>query len=145
MRRYNTAQRMELLGFFKENPDRQFSAEEIFESLENCKISKSAVYRNLSDLVSEGRIQRLAGKKSREILYRYTDAEECRNCIHLSCIKCKKTFHMDKEIAEELEKKIYGNENFTINKSQTVLYGVCSDCSDNKETKSGFSEEKCHR
>lgn len=131
MGRYHTEQRSKLISFFKENPDKRFSAKQIAESLNDGSISKSAVYRNLSDLAADGKIERIAGGKSREIFYRYTDAEECKGCIHLFCVKCGKTFHMNKKTAENLVGAISEMEKFTLNKSKTVLYGVCSDCDEN--------------
>mgnify|MGYP002627309109 CR=1 FL=1 len=59
------------------------------------KISKSAVYRNLSDLEQEGQVRRSARGGEREIRYQFMAAERCRGCLHLCCTQCGRTFHMD--------------------------------------------------
>lgn len=128
MGRYRTEQRESLMAFFEKNPDEGFTAGQIYEKIRESGVSLSAVYRNLASLSEEGKIQRIAGKKSREIFYRYTASEKCRDCIHLSCVKCGKTFHLGKKAADEVYSAVEKSEKFSLNKSETVLYGVCSDC-----------------
>ena len=100
MRIYNTEQRRLLLSFFEKYPDRNFTAREIYEKIgEN--ISLSAVYRNLSELSSSGMITKNAGEK-REVVYRFSGAEECKDRLHLCCSVCKKTVHIDGKTAEKV-------------------------------------------
>ena len=128
MGKYQTEQRIILMDFFEKNPDHNFTARQIYENIKDSGISIGAVYRNLSDLAISEKIQRVAGKNSREIFYRYTGSEKCMGCLHLSCIKCGKTFHMSKEAAEKISETISEYSNFSINVIKSVIYGVCSDC-----------------
>ena len=76
MGKYQTEQRIILMDFFEKNPDHNFTARQIYENIKDSGISISAVYRNLSDLAISEKIQRVAGKNSREIFYRYTGSEK---------------------------------------------------------------------
>lgn len=127
MPKYITKQRKLLTEYLSRHTDESLSANRIAEAL--CdKISKSAVYRNLSDMESEGKLRRVAANGSREVIYQYVDEEKCHDCLHLSCKKCGKTYHMNCAVAENIIKDISDNELFDIDKEKTVLYGICKDC-----------------
>lgn len=128
MPKYMTKQRKALLGFLEQHADEELSAKIIESELSDLGVSISAVYRNLSDLEKEGKVRRVSKSGSREVYYLYTDSHECRESLHLSCKKCGKTYHMDSELAESLINKLALSDDFTIDKSDTVLYGVCKDC-----------------
>lgn len=128
MPKYMTKQRKTLLAFLEKHADVELSAKKIEAELCDQGVSISAVYRNLSDLEKEGKIRRISKSGSREVFYLYTDSHECRDCLHLSCKKCGKTYHMDTDGAEKLIEILAQNDDFTIDKSETVLYGVCKDC-----------------
>ena len=81
-----------VMGFLQRNPDRQFSAQQIAESLPAPKISLSAIYRNLTALEGAGFINRFTKEGSREIYYQYIQSEHCRDCIHLICMHATAIF-----------------------------------------------------
>lgn len=89
---YSTEQRNSLLSFLSENPDKMFSAKQVELALSGKEISKSAIYRNLAELESEGKIKRCSKPGSRESFYQFFDCNSCRTHIHLSCQKCGKFF-----------------------------------------------------
>lgn len=126
--KYITRQRKVLLSFLSDHTDELLSAQEIAEALEDESVSLSAVYRNLTDLEAEGKVRRSSKGGAREVYYQYTDAEECKGCLHLSCKKCGRTFHMDTAGAEQLIDAVAKIEGFAIDKADTVLYGVCEVC-----------------
>ena len=131
MPKYMTKQRKALLAFLEQHADEELSAKIIESELGGMGVSISAVYRNLSDLEKEGKVRRVSKSGSREVYYLYTDAHECRECLHLSCKKCGKTYHMNAECADMLINNLARSDEFTIDKSETVLYGVCKDCKNN--------------
>ena len=131
MPKYMTKQRKALLAFLEQHADEELSAKIIESELGGMGVSISAVYRNLSDLEKEGKVRRVSKSGSREVYYLYTDAHECRECLHLSCKKCGKTYHMNAECADKLINTLAQSDDFTIDKSETVLYGVCKDCKNN--------------
>lgn len=125
---YNTEQRTALLSFLSDNPDKTFSAKEIAQALAGKNISKSSVYRNLSELESEGKIKRVSKAGSHESFYQFFDNTACKNHIHLSCTKCGKIFHLESEQTEKLVSEVEAADGFEINKGETTLYGVCKNC-----------------
>lgn len=122
MANYMTAQRKQLFAFLQENPDRQFSAKQIADSLSDSSVSLSAVYRNLTYLEEKGLINRFTKEGSRELFYQYIHSEDCRNCIHLNCIKCGRTFHMDAHIADRMLEDILKVDGFQIKKKRNPYF-----------------------
>ena len=128
MSTYATKQRKILTDYLEAHPDTMVTADEIGDALESFGISRSAIYRNLAELESEGRIRRSVREGTRKVFFQYVDAEHCRGELHLSCKKCGRTIHMDHEAAEALVADIAGKQAFEIDKAETVLFGVCGDC-----------------
>lgn len=127
MSKYMTKQRKLLTDYLAQHTDESISAGQIAEALADT-ISKSAVYRNLSALEAEGKIRRVVSGSSREVVYQYVDGHDCKGCLHLSCTKCGKTVHMQKQIADTLVDSVALTDNFSIDKGETVIYGVCAKC-----------------
>ena len=132
MPKYMTKQRKTLLAFLSCHADEELSAKQIAKSLNDDSISISAVYRNLSALEQDGKIRRISKSGSREIFYQYIDCSQCKDCLHLSCEKCGKTYHMNMPGAEMLINNLAQNDEFAIDKANTVLYGVCRSCQKTK-------------
>ena len=128
MPKYMTKQRRLLLEFLQTHPDQLLSAGEIAAAIPEEPVSVSAVYRNLADLERDGKVRRLSRQGSRETFFQYTDAAECRNCLHLSCTRCGKTFHMAPGGTERLAREVEAQEMFQLDRSETVLFGLCRDC-----------------
>ncbi len=128
MTKYMTKQRKELLSFFENHIDEKLCAKQIAEFVADKGISMSSVYRTLSELEKDGRVRRVSQKGSREVFYQYIDSHSCRECLHLSCEKCGKTFHMNTEGADKLIKTVASNDEFAIDKANTVIYGICKNC-----------------
>ena len=128
MPKYMTKQRKALLEFLSAHADEELTAKQMEQALSEQGISISAVYRNLAELEKEGKVRRSSKSGSREVYYLYTDGSECRDCLHLSCEKCGKTCHMSMEGAQTLSEALAQSDEFTVDKSNTVLYGVCKSC-----------------
>ena len=122
-----TKQRKLLTDYLMRHVDENLSAGQIAEALADT-VSKSAVYRNLSDMENEGKLHRVMGGGSREAVYRFSGGSVCSQSLHLSCKKCGKTVHMQKQIADDLVESVKENDAFKIDKGETVIYGVCADC-----------------
>ena len=127
MPKYLTKQRKLLLEYLSLHTDESISAAQIAEALSD-RVSVSAVYRNLADMEAEGKLRRVAGGGSREAVYQYIDEHKCKSALHLSCKKCGKTVHMQKQIADELVDSVAQSDDFVIDKGDTVIYGICSKC-----------------
>ena len=100
----------------------------IADALADEKISLSAVYRNLAQLEAEEKVRRSSKSGTREVYYQYLDAESCKGALHMSCVKCGRTFHMASGNAALFAKHLAQSEQFTLDAADTVLYGICADC-----------------
>ena len=128
MQSYSTRQRKVLLAYLSEHPDELLSARQIADALADKKISLSAVYRNLAQLETEEKVRRSSKSGTREAYYQYLDAEGCKGALHMSCVKCGRTFHMTSGNAALFAKHLAQSEQFTLDAADTVLYGTCADC-----------------
>ena len=128
MSKYMTKQRKAMLAYLSAHADEKLSAKQLESALAGEGVSISAVYRNLSELEKEGKIRRVNQSGSREVFYQYTDGAHCKECLHLSCEKCGKTYHMNMQGAEMLIQNLAQSDEFTIDKANTVLYGICKQC-----------------
>lgn len=128
MSSYSTRQRKALLAYLSRHPDELLSARQIADALADEKISLSAVYRNLAQLEAEEKVRRSAKSGSHEAFYQYLDAKGCKGALHMSCVKCGKTFHMADSNAALFAKHLAQSEQFTLDAADTVLYGTCADC-----------------
>lgn len=127
MPKYMTKQRKLLTDYLTQHIDENLSAGRIAQALSET-VSKSAVYRNLSDMEAEGKLHRVATGGNREVIYRYSGGASCSQSLHLSCTKCGKTVHMQKQLADRLVDKVAQSDDFAIDKGETVIYGICAGC-----------------
>lgn len=126
--KYETEQRKTLKSFFSTHPHEAFTAKQIYKILDNSAISLSAVYRNLADLEAGGLLRRTYKSDTRESYYRYISPKECAGHIHLTCKKCGKTVHMENDDTLSLTANVQKYKNFLLDKTETVLYGLCGTC-----------------
>ena len=135
---YMTQPRKRLLTYLHAHPDETLSAGQISRDLP--EISVSAVYRNLAALEQDGTVRKVAKSGSREVFYQYMQAESCKAHLHLSCKKCGKTFHMDEAETEQLLQSIARVDGFAVDRADTVLYGVCDDCAEQRQAAAPHTE-----
>ena len=57
-------------------------------------------------------MRRSAKSGSHEAFYQYLDAKGCKGALHMSCVKCGKTFHMADSNAALFAKHLAQNEQF---------------------------------
>ncbi len=132
MKIYDTEQRRTLVKILEQNPDRQFSALELSrlcsEASSDLKINASTIYRLLARLVDEGKAERSASPDGRQLLYRYLDACECAEHIHLKCKKCGQILHLEDEEAEKNLVAAMEKCHFKVDEAQSLIVGVCGNC-----------------
>ena len=127
----NTKQREEVLNAVRTlmyHP----TAEEVYldVSRKNPSISKGTVYRNLNLLTQLGKISNIRMPGSAPDRFDHITEE---NHHHAFCRCCKRLF--DYELDEELHYEGHViDKDFTVEKSQLILTGICKDCLEkNKE------------
>ena len=128
MAKYMTKQRRILLDYFSRHTHEALSAKQIADALGEDQISASAVYRNLAALEEDGLLKRVSKPGSHEAFFQYTDDSRCHEKLHLSCKRCGKMYHMNTSRAELLIRTIAEKEGFSVDRSETVLYGLCEAC-----------------
>ena len=129
---YNTKQRELILDYLNKHKDKLFCAEDITNALKAQNISQSAVYRNLADLAKLGKLRQATQKGSRKTFYQYLDCKSCKGHLHLSCLSCGKTSHLNDEETAIITKRIQTSQDFDVDKNDTVLYGICNKCKEKK-------------
>ncbi len=128
MAKYMTKQRKLLLDYLSEHADETLPTSRLVTDLSEKGISASAIYRNLADLEQDGKVKRSTKPGSQELYYRYVGAESCRDHLHLSCLRCGRTVHMDQTETDALAQHLAANRGFALDRGDTVLYGICADC-----------------
>ena len=131
MLKYATKQRKMLLSLLCQNADKPLCVGDMSAALKAEKVSTSAIYRNLSALEKEGKVQRLTIGGSKKVFYRFTGAKECEKHLHLSCSVCGQTFHMDVPATNSLIDEVMSGSDFKVDSANTVLYGICGKCMKN--------------
>ena len=126
MAKYLTKQRKQLSDYLEQHTDELLTAQEISQALDG--ISVSAVYRNLSAMEEDGLLKRGVRENTREAFYQYIAAPKCRDSLHLSCRVCGKSIHLGSPETQHLLDSALQTTGFRIDKSETILYGVCADC-----------------
>ena len=129
---YNTKQRELILNYLNSHKDKLFCAEDITNALKAQNISQSAIYRNLAELKLEGKLRKTPVSNSRKTFYQFVDCESCKGHLHLSCLNCGKTSHLDDKETAQITQSILSSSNFDVNKDNTVLYGICNKCKEKK-------------
>lgn len=126
MVKYLTKQRRQLIRYLEQHTDELLTAQDISQALNG--ISVSAVYRNLSAMEEDGLLKRSIRENSREAFYQYIAAPGYKNSLHLSCRICGKSIHLGDPETQQLLDSTLKTTGFQIDKSETILYGICADC-----------------
>lgn len=121
---YNTKQKDTILNYLKKNEDKCLTINEIYSALvKDNNIGLTTIYRFLNKLEEDNIIKKYTDKK--EATYQYINNDECKNHIHLKCLKCNRIIHLDCHDANNLSKHIKEEHNFNID---STIFGVCKEC-----------------
>lgn len=126
MAKYLTKQRRQLSSYLEQHTDELLTVQDISQALDG--ISVSAVYRNLSAMEEDGLLKRTIRENTREAFYQYIATPACRDSLHLSCRLCGKSIHLGDQETRQLLDSTLQTTGFQIDKSETILYGICADC-----------------
>ncbi|MBQ8207617.1 MAG: transcriptional repressor [Clostridia bacterium] len=129
--RYNTAAREAIIAFFCANPDRQFTADMVFDELSrllNKTPGKSTVYRLLSILSEERVLRKYRDGADSGMLYQLVRGGGCEHHLHMKCTECGRVYHLECERSNDLLGHLLDEHGFRINSSISMLYGECEKC-----------------
>ena len=125
---YKTKQREILMNFFQSRPNQKWSASDVCSNVSTSGISRSAIYRNLDRLVEEGELHMCIAKDGNHAMFEYRSCGNNCDHIHMQCMKCGKTFHMEDEEEESLLKSLIYKNGLCLDEKETVLKGICHAC-----------------
>ena len=133
--KYNTKQREKILKYLKDNQNRNTTAEEIIEyfNKSNEKIGKATVYRYLNNLVEENIIKKYMLNDRNCSCFQFVENQHCEEHYHLKCEKCEKIIHLECEEFSNIQNHILKEHKFELDKSKTILYGLCRECQKNNQ------------
>ncbi len=122
---YNTKQKDLILSIIKKQ-NHEFTVKDIYEKVKD-NTGLTTIYRLVDKLVSEGYLNKHISKDN--VTY-YEYLEECSHDDHffLKCEKCGTLIHVDCECINDLSDHLLNNHNFSINKKNIILNGLCKSC-----------------
>ena len=129
MQSYKTKPREQILDYLKLNSHRCLSADEIISgiSTDDKRASKATVYRCLELFTKEGIAAKYIGVKGEGAVYRFSGGHN--DHFHLKCTVCDNTVCVDCGFINRMQQHFYERHGFTLSKTQTVIYGLCGECS----------------
>lgn len=127
---YRTGGRRELIAFLSQNPDRQFSTEELCCAVNGSTAhGKSSIYRHLMVLCSEEVVRKFRNEERNCNVYQYVgEACDCSQHFHEKCLRCGNLRHLDCEGSLEFTAHLLKVHGFAVDCGQSILYGVCAAC-----------------
>ena len=128
-----TEQRKIILDAFL-NIETHVTAEELYNKLKpnNANIGVATVYRTLRLLCECGIANEL---KFGDGVARYEHLFGHEHHDHLICIRCGKYTEVCDPAIEELQNKLAKKNHFQVLRHRMELYGICEDCSSEKDSK----------
>ena len=125
---YRTEQKKLLLLYLSTHAERAFSLRELAETMSECGVGKSTVYRLVAQMCEEGAVRRCAQERGRGYLYQYLDRTDCAAHLHLRCTACGQITHLGEEETSLFERVLAENNSFVLDDQRTLLFGRCASC-----------------
>lgn len=126
---YETKQSKLVYDFLEKNPQKHFSAEEVYFALvsDGNRIGRTTVYRQLDKLCENNKARKFFSGDNNACCYQF-EGENCHNHYHLRCSCCGTLIHTECDFLDKLSQHIFNDHKFKIDGSKTVLYGICQKC-----------------
>lgn len=140
MKDYHSQYKSWILSYFSSHQDDIINASEILAKMreEGMSINQATVYRNLDKLEENGQIKGHRISDKEEKYYQYMEpGHDCTHHLHLYCRKCGRVIHLDCDFMQEIEDHLKSDHGFTLDCTDSVLVGLCSDCQ-RKEKQNGI-------
>ncbi len=127
--RYRTKQENLIIGFFKDNCDKHFTADEVYSSILDHGVSRATVYRRIERLVEDGELLKFSFGSGISACYQYCCENHDSDSFHFVCTKCKIVHHLDCHAVTGVLSHLTENHKVKIDPRRTVFYGLCEVCS----------------
>ena len=127
-----TTQRLAIFEVLADEPDRHFTAEEIYDKVKQRwpEIGLATVYRNIQKLSEFGVIDKL-NLDDGFVRYEIGDPDRDKarhHHHHLICQKCGGVFTFEDDLMELLEDRIRETMGFIVSDHEVKFYGCCRQC-----------------
>ncbi len=132
--KYKTKQRDHMLEYMGTVGRKHFTAADVcgYFKNNNIPVGTTTVYRQLEQLMKEGKIKKYLIDETSCACYEYIGETEGNDSktpyYHLKCEKCGKLIHLECHEITEFEEHITRHHGFKINPVRTTFYGLCADC-----------------
>lgn len=130
-----TTRRELTLKVLLENKGKHLSAEEIYNLVKKKApdVGLATVYRALELFQEFGLIHAIDFGDGRKRYESGTEeGKDHHHHHHLICIQCGSIIEVNEDLLEELENRVRIKHNFTITDHQLKVFGICSQCGNNK-------------
>jgi len=129
-REYNTRQRREMLAFLKRNDLQHYSVDDFVFEMEQQgeKIGRTTAYRFLESLAEQGNVRKYQNAQGITQYQHVAHNTECDAHFHMMCKSCGKLYHVNCELMSDLTRHISMDHNFRIDPRETILVGICANC-----------------
>ena len=132
---YVTTSRRKILEFLKKNSSQTVTAADIDRYLagKDSKVNLTTIYRYLDKLEREGTVLRYADERGSQAVYQYVEpGHRCDEHLHIKCVKCGRILHLECAFMDEIAKHIRKDHGFTLQCKNSILYGICQKCREQK-------------
>jgi Fur family ferric uptake transcriptional regulator len=125
-----TAPRLKILEFFNKNPNRHFSADDIYLEVikEKLDIGIATIYRVLMQFEGAGILRKNNFESAKGEGKAIFELNEGTHHDHIVCIKCGKIEEFFDATIEKRQKEIADRLGFTLVDHSLSMYGSCKAC-----------------
>ena len=126
---YQTRQPEAVEALFQQRSTECLTAEDVYSALaaDGIDVGKTTVYRAITRLCQSGRLRRYTPhERGSAAHYQFNACKESH--LHIHCIQCGALAHLHCEEVEAFAAHLGKHHGFTLDESQTILYGLCSAC-----------------
>ncbi|MBY4798297.1 transcriptional repressor [Collinsella sp. AGMB00827] len=129
-RTYDTWQRKSILSVMVSRADAYLTVDEVLSLLkeQDIQVGRTTVYRTLERLVDEGRMLKVADVRGGAAQYRSAAPEFDATQGQLRCERCGRVLTLSCSMLESFAGHILDEHGFEVDRSKTVLYGICGAC-----------------
>jgi Fur family ferric uptake transcriptional regulator len=129
--RYHTAQGKAILEYLASIGGEHVTAAQVAEHFGKARppIGLTTVYRHLERLAGSGRVRKYFVDSLSSACYQYVaEGENCHEHFHLKCETCGTLLHLECGTLDKIQRHVYEEHSFFIDKCRMVFYGKCADC-----------------
>ncbi len=117
------------------------TAEELHHTLAETgtRIGLATVYRTLSLLCDCGLAAR---RRFGASTFRFEPIHQRRHHDHLVCIRCGKVAEFERPEIEQLQRRVFEENDFLVHSHRLELYGICAACQSRSRSRSGGDDHR---